>query len=289
MTLLGVVAALLLALAGVALLNRAGRHFTSRSASLVEELRASAAPGPAIEAPAAFAPADLSGLPRPAARYLGLVLPPGQRPIRHARVTWAGDFNLGRRGADRWRPFTAVQDFVPAAPGFVWDARVAILPGIEVYVRDRLVAGEAEMHAAVAALVTVARARGTTTLADAALARYLGETVWLPTALLPASGVRWEAISENAARAVVSAGRATARLEFRFGDDGLVTSLFAAERSFDDGKHPPVPRPWHARILGWDERHGITVPSEAVAEWLLPEGVFAYWKGRLLGVEYELG
>ncbi|MBK7974301.1 MAG: hypothetical protein IPK07_13825 [Deltaproteobacteria bacterium] len=288
MTLLGVVVALAFALGGLTALRGAGRRWTAASAALVERLRAGAVASRATTIPTAFAPAELAGLPAPVARYLGAVLPPGQRPIRHARVTWAGEFNLGRPGAERWVRFTAVQDFEPEAPGFVWDARMAMVPGVEVWVRDRLVAGEAEMRGAVAALVPVVKVRGTAPLASAALVRYLGETVWLPTALLPASGVRWEALEADAARATLAAGATTVSLDFRFGADGLVTSLFASERSFDDGKHPPEPRPWRARILAWEERHGVTVPSEAVAEWLLPQGAFPYWKGRVLGVDYEL-
>lgn len=289
MTLLGVVVALALALGVVAMVRRRARHWERESAALVARLHEVAAArraGAAVAGP--FAPADLVGLPAPAARYLGLVLPPGQPPIRHARVSWAGRFNLGRPGADRWVRFTAVQDFVPGAPGFVWDARMAMAPGLEVWVRDRYLGGEGEMRGAVAAIVPVVAKRGGGELAAASLLRNLGEAVWLPTALLPASGVRWEPLDARSARARLAADGLEVALDVRFGDDGLVSSLFAPERSFDDGKNPPAPRPWLARILAWEERHGVTVPSEAVAEWLLPDGPFAYWKGRLLGVEYEL-
>jgi hypothetical protein len=78
---------------------------------------------------AVYSETELIDLPNPVARYFRRVLHPGQQIITHARITWAGEFNMGRLGRDNWRPFTAVQHFVPGAPGFVWDARIMMLPG----------------------------------------------------------------------------------------------------------------------------------------------------------------
>jgi hypothetical protein len=60
--------------------------------------------------------------------------------IARAHVRWRGEFNMGKPGRDNWRAFTAEQDFNPAAPGFVWNARIRFAPGISVLVRDGFVA-----------------------------------------------------------------------------------------------------------------------------------------------------
>lgn len=234
-----------------------------------------------------FHPDDLATLPPPVVRYFRRVLKDGQPMITSARITWAGQFNMGKPGKNNWRPFTAVQLFVPAAPGFVWNARIALFPGVSVKVRDSFVEGCGSMHGAVLGLIPVVRAEGTPTLASGALQRYLGEAAWLPTALLPRSGVTWTAIDESRARATISAAQTTVSLEFRFDADGHPISVFAPDRFYDDGKGTPVPRPWEARNLRFSEQHGMMVPTESEVEWQLPTGPFVYWRGHAVAVEYR--
>ena len=46
-------------------------------------------------------------------------------------MRWAGRFNLPATG-ERWQPFTSKQRIVRQRPGFLWDARFAMLPGVVV-------------------------------------------------------------------------------------------------------------------------------------------------------------
>ena len=273
--LLGIAAMAALA---AAVLFAARRRWDAATAALRGRLLADAAPQAGV-----FAAAMLDGLPAPVARYLRAVLRDGQPMPRHVRIDWAGEFNMGRPGNDRWVPFTARQDFVPGAPGFVWDARMRTA-GIVVNVRDGLVDGEGSMLGRLLGLATVVDRRGGEAMAVAALQRLLGEAVWLPAALLPAAGVQWQAIDERRALATLVGGTARATLEFRFGTDGMVESVYAASRSYDDGRNPPSQHPWQARLLRYGQVDGATVPVEAVVEWLLATGAHAYWRGRPLRI-----
>ena len=273
--LLGIAAMAALA---AAVLWAARRRWDAATAALRGRLLADAAPQAGV-----FAAAMLDGLPAPVARYLRAVLRDGQPMPRHVRIDWAGEFNMGRPGNDRWVPFTARQDVVPGAPGFVWDARMRTA-GIVVNVRDGLVDGEGSMLGRLLGLATVVDRRGGEAMAVAALQRLLGEAVWLPAALLPAAGVQWQAIDERRALATLVGGTARATLEFRFGTDGMVESVYAASRSYDDGRNPPSQHPWQARLLRYGQVDGATVPVEAVVEWLLATGAHAYWRGRPLRI-----
>jgi hypothetical protein len=273
-----VVVALLLALWWSA------RRWGNATTTLVARLRVAPTP----PRPPAYSTAELTGLPPPVARYFRSVLRDGQPIIKRARVTWQGEFNMGKPGQpENWKPFTATQEFVPGAPGFVWDARIAQAPGLAVFVRDGFVDGGGSMQGAILGLITVVDARGTPTLAAGALQRYLGEATWFPTALLPGQGVTWTPIDDTRARATLTGAGITVSLEFRFDADGLSTGVFTPERYYDDGKNPPHPLPWQARNLRWEERHGIKIPAESVVEWLFPAGPFAYWRGKPVEVEYE--
>jgi hypothetical protein len=71
---------------------------------------------------------ELEGLPAPVQRYFHAVLKDGQRIITAAMVEHTGTFNLSQTG-ERWKPFTSQQRVVTRRPGFVWNGRVAVMPG----------------------------------------------------------------------------------------------------------------------------------------------------------------
>jgi hypothetical protein len=103
--------------------------------------------------------AELDGVPRPVARYFRTALIDGQPVIAGARVRQSGTFNMGER-ADNWRPFTSDQVVVTRRPGFDWDARISMLPGIGVRVHDAYVAGEGLLYASLFGLVPVMNMTG---------------------------------------------------------------------------------------------------------------------------------
>ena len=79
--------------------------------------------------------AELASLPTPVQRYFRAVLIDGQPIVTALKLTQNGIFNLGKT-APQWKPFAAVQHFTTAKPGFVWDAKTMMYPGVPVRVAD---------------------------------------------------------------------------------------------------------------------------------------------------------
>ena len=262
---------------------QAHRRWEEATSAMHQRLSASAFKAVATH----YSASRLQGLPAPVMRYFRAVLKDGQPIVQRAQVTWKGEFNMGHPDHDKWVSFSAEQTFVPGAPGFVWNARMRMAPGVSAVVRDGFVEGEGSMIAKVAGVLTVARVSDTPLLAVGALQRYLGEAIWLPTALLPSQGVKWSPIDDTRARATLNAGRSAASLEFQFDSEGLIIHVYAHERVFDDGKNPPSIHPWQARILRYGEFHGMKVPLDGMAEWMLPSGAYAYWRGQPTHIIYE--
>jgi len=231
-----------------------------------------------------FSPARLAGLPAPVVRYFDTVLEPGQPLVRGARVWWQGEFRTSPNG--RWSPFTAEQHWTTHPPGFVWDASIHMAPLLSVRVRDTYIAGEGIMLGKLAALVPVADQRGTPEIAAGALARYLGEAVWVPTALLPSEGVSWSPIDDSTARATLTDHGTTVVANFHFDATGRITA--ATMTRFRDVNGRGVATPFAGRYSSYYQRvNGMLVPASGEVEWLLPEGPFAYWRGRLMKAEYD--
>lgn len=234
--------------------------------------------------PRVYRTAELEQLPPQVQHYFQAVLSAGQPIVLSARVRHAGEFSTA---PGRWRPFTSDQVVVTQRPGFDWNARVRMAPGVSVFVHDAYVQGEGILHASLLGLWTVADQRGTPEAASGELMRYLAEAAWYPTALLPSQGVRWEVVGAGVARGVLTDGTTTVALDFHFDADGLVSTIRAEARPrLVDGN--VVSTPWEGRVWGYELRDGMLVPLAGEVAWLLPEGREPYWRGRVTGLAYEV-
>jgi hypothetical protein len=271
-----------LAVAIAALVWRGLERWRSTSRALVGRLRSARKPPKVTR----YSETELEGLPAPVARYLRAVLHDGQAIVTHARFTQRGEFRMGS-ATDGWRPFTAIEDFTTSPAGFVWDARISAFPLVELVVRDGLVDGNASMIGSIAGLVNVVDAHGTPEMLEGELQRYLAETPWFPTALLPSQGVSWTAIDEKRARASLTVAGTTVSLEFMFGADGLVAGIFTPGRFYLDKTGTAVRRPWSGTFSKYEERRRMHIPTFGEVAWQMPEGRLPYWRGKLVLSEYE--
>jgi len=228
---------------------------------------------------------ELEGLPAPVHRYFRAVLTEGRPMVAGVRVQHEGTFNMGET-TDQWKPFTSDQLVVTQRPGFDWDARIAMMPGLPVRVHDAYVAGEGTLHASLLGLFTVADQRGTDDVAEGELMRFFAEAAWYPTALLPSQGVRWAAVDESSAHATLTEGDISVTMLFTFDEQGLMETARAKSRGRTvDGNG--VPTPWLCRFWSYEERGGMRVPLDGEVAWLPPEGEKPYFRGRITETDYE--
>jgi hypothetical protein len=130
---------------------------------------------------------ELDGLPEPVQRYFRAVLTDGQAIITSVKVTQSGRFNL-RQGRKWWRPFTVQQSVVMHRPGFVWDARIVVLPGIAVHVHDAYLSGQGILKPSLFGVFPLADLHDDGELARGDQWRHgmqmplTGEALWMPLA-----------------------------------------------------------------------------------------------------------
>lgn len=228
---------------------------------------------------------ELDGLPAPVQRYFRRVLKEGHPVVAAAHVKHRGSFHMGGR-PDAWKPFTSEQRVVMQRPGFVWNARVEMFPGVPVQVHDAYLSGEGILHAAVLGLFTVAEMRGTGALAEGELMRFFAEAAWYPTALLPRQGVTWASVDNRSARATLVDGDISLTMLFAFNDEGLIDTVSAEARgrTVDD---KILPTPWQGRFWNYQWRGGMLVPLSGEVSWLLADGPQPYWRGEIRELAYR--
>jgi hypothetical protein len=225
----------------------------------------------------------LKKLPAPVARYFRFALREDQAFVRAARVHHAGEFNLN----EKWVPFESEQHFCSRPPAFVWDAKMRINSLMSISVRDGYRHGQGTMAAKVLGLFTLVDAgNDDERLAQGALLRFLAESVWQPTALLPDENLKWSPVDERRARATLTDAGVTVSLEFLFNEKGEVTGFFAPKR-YREVKGGYEPFPWKGRLQKYELYEGMMIPTEGEVAWQMPEGDTAYWRGRVKDAAYE--
>lgn len=259
-----------------------GRHrWEAAGADLRARLEESRTP----PSPATYSSAELDGLPPPVRRYVRTVLEEGQPMVASARITHRGEFNLDGSG-ERWVRFRSDQWSVTRRPGFVWDARMRVAPGVSVFVHDAYVAGRGVLRARLLGLVPVMEPPATPELAHGELMRFFAEAAWYPTALLPSQGVRWEGIDERSASATLSDGETSVTLTFEFDDQGLIVRVRSDGRYREvDGTTVAVP--WQGRFWNYERHGGMLIPVDGEVSWVLPDGPAPYWRGTIEEITFR--
>ena len=228
---------------------------------------------------------ELFGLPAPVQKYFQAVLKDRQPIVSAVHLELSGTINMSAT-AENWKRFTSTQRLIAQRPGFDWEGRIEMIPGLTARVHDAYIAGEGVLHATLFGLVSLANLRGTPEIAQGELMRFLAEAAWYPTALLPSQGVQWTAVDDFSAKATLKDGETAVTLLFRFDENGMIQSARADARGRTVAG-VTIPTPWEVQWSNYQLRDGMCVPTGGEVAWMLPEGPQPYFRGRTTSLRYE--
>jgi hypothetical protein len=123
-------------------------------------------------------------------------------------------------------------------------------------------------------------------LNSGALHRYLAESVWYPTALLPGPALQWSPVSDTKALARLTDSGLTVSLEFWFNEPGEITGVYSPGRwGRFDGGYQQIP--WEGHFRNYRERDGMLTPAEGEVGWCSMGQWQCVWKGRVVEADYH--
>jgi hypothetical protein len=228
---------------------------------------------------------ELSGLPEPVQKYFRLVLEDGAPVINRATITQNGEFRM-KLESEEWLDMKAIQNFTTDSRGFVWSATITMFPPVNFKVIDSYIDGKGAMKGKVLSIITVIDESEKKELNKAALQRYLAESVWFPTALLPSQGVKWTEIDEKKASANINDSGVTVSLIFGFNNEGEIVEAYTSER-YREIKGEYRLFPWKGEFSDYTEIQGYRIPSVAEVAWVLEDGAFTYWRANIKRVDFD--
>lgn len=223
-----------------------------------------------------------SDLPAPVVRYLRRALPKTIYPIQAVLMDQSGALRTSTSSRN-WMGFSARQFVAPMARGFVWNARVNLPFGAHIRVLDSYSFGVGSGHVSLLSALGITSASNEPELNSGALHRYLAESVWYPTALLPQAGVSWAPKDEHSAIATLVAHGIEVSLEFRFNDADEVTAVYSPGRfGRFDGEYKKVG--WEGHFSHYREQNGFLIPGRGEVGWYDAGKLALVWKGVINSV-----
>ena len=222
-----------------------------------------------------FSYSELEGLPEPVQRYFKHVLKDGQTCISSARLTHYGNFkpNLDKG----WVSINGEEYFTVFKPGFVWKGNTNLFTA-----RDMFLGDKGRLVVSLLSLIKILDSNGES-YNQGELLRWLSESVWFPTNLLPNDRLYWEAIDVNTAKVIYNYNLLSIYLIVTFNSLGEITEM-ESKRFMDEDKLET----WIVRPGDYSERNNVIVPNTAEVIWKLESGEHPYAKFHLKALDYDI-
>jgi hypothetical protein len=199
-----------------------------------------------------FTGKDLAGLPEPVQRYFRNVLKENQPYIGTARLKHEGQFKTGLDKA--WIPIKGEQYFATVKPAYIWKGKTFLFTARDMYIADK-----GQLTVSLFSLVNIVNADGDS-YNEGELQRWLAESVWFPTNLLPSERLKWLPVDENNAKLLFNYLGLSLDFLVNFNDTGEITQMIT-KRYMNEGKKET----WIVKMKDYKVLNGIRVPTRAEA------------------------
>lgn len=221
-----------------------------------------------------FTYSQLTGLPEPVQRYFKHVLKEGQPYISFVSLTHKGQFKTGQD--KRWANITGEQYFTTEKPGYIWKGKMAMATARDMYIADK-----GRLIVTVLGFINVVDGQGQT-FNEGELQRWLAESVWFPTNLLPSERLQWSAIDAKTAKLIFNYKELSISFLVTFKASGEISQI--ETKRFMDKDHKEI---WIGKMNDYKNMHGILIPTSIEAIWRLDKGDFSYAKFDITKLEYK--
>lgn len=208
----------------------------------------------------------------------------GKEMIHSVRLKQKGQIRM-KPEQENWYEAMAEQYFNTDSPAFIWKVNVNMMPLVFFTGRDKFSDGKGSMIIKILSLFNVVNTSDNEKINQGTLQRYLGETIWFPTAAV-SPFITWEEIDSLSARATMNYKGTTGSALFYFNENGDCIKFNAMR--FMDIKNDSQPKEWIITLSNYEEFNGIKIPVKCEATWKLEDGDFTWYKLKIYDVEYNL-
>lgn len=217
---------------------------------------------------------QLTNLPAPVMRYFKHVLIPNQPYVSYVRLKHDGQFKSGLK--NDWAAINGEEYFTAAQPGFIWKGKTNLFTAYDMYM-----AKKGRLIVLLFSLFKIAGSQGEK-YNQGELLRWLGESIWFPTNLLPAENLEWQPLNDTSAKLVYHYDNLSLFFVVTFNKNDEIEQMQTERHMGDTGLEQ-----WVIKCNNYQKREGMLVPITAEVLWRLKEGDFSYAKFNVTRLEYN--
>ncbi len=219
-------------------------------------------------------PGDIiAELPEPVKRYFDLVLKENSNKIKSVDLTHGGYFKTSEKS--RWIRIRGQQYFRTDQPWFRWTGRTALFKAV-----DSFEDGSGQLRVKLLGLIPIVKEEGAH-VDQAELLRWLAESFWFPTNLLPSDNLTWDKVDCNTARVNYRYKDISISYLVSFNEKGEMTRL-EAKRYRQAGEIMT----WVGKVSDYKNFDGFLVPTHIEASWIMEEGEHQYVDFYVTSIDY---
>ena len=223
----------------------------------------------------AFNYSQLEGLPPIVENYFKHVLKDGQPYISNVKLIHDGYFKISKD--KKWSKIRGNQYFTTEKPGFIWEGKIGIVSAKDKYLND-----EGSLSVKLFNLVKIAEAKGDY-INQGELLRWLGESVWFPTNLLPSEYLTWQPINDTSAKLLFNHNDLKLYYIVTFNNKNELIKL-ETNRYMDENNL----KQWIGECSNYQEVNGIKIPFNIKATWKLDDENYNYVDFNIKKIEYNI-
>ncbi|MEO6977466.1 MAG: DUF6544 family protein [Mucilaginibacter sp.] len=217
---------------------------------------------------------QMANLPEPVKRYFKHVLTPNQPYVNYVRLKHDGQFKSGLK--KEWAAIVGEEYFTIAQPGFIWKGKTSLFTAYDTYT-----AKKGKLTVLLFSLFKVAESHGEK-YNQGELLRWLGESIWFPTNLLPGENLAWQPINNTSAKLVYQYDGMSLFFIVTFNNDHEIEQMQTERYMGDTGLQQ-----WVIKCSNYQKRDGMLIPITAEVLWRLKDGDFSYARFNVTKLEYN--
>jgi hypothetical protein len=209
-----------------------------------------------------FSQQMVSDLPPPAQRYFLHAIQPGTPLASSVILKMRGEMRL--KPEAKWMPMEA-EEILSIPSGFVWKAAVRSglirLNGADYYA-NRI----GRVRFGMWGIIPLVNQTGPD-ISRSSIGRLACEMIWLPSSLLPQSGVKWEVVDKESAKATMKIDNKTITMTLSVNHDGKLRQIVLSRwgDKLVDGQFGYAP--FGGTMKAERSFGGYTIPSEIGCGW----------------------
>jgi hypothetical protein len=221
-----------------------------------------------------FNKSQLVDLPDPVQRYFTHVFSDQQAYISYVRLKHDGLFKTGIN--KKWTPIRGEQYFTTQKPGYIWKGETSLFTARDFYI-DR----KGRLIVTLFSLLNVIDGQGKE-FDEGEFQRWLSESVWFPTNLLPSEHLKWTKIDKNKAKLSFQYNELSIEFVVTINDSGEIEQM-ETKRFMQKGNKEI----WIVKFADYRKLNGIFIPTRNEAYWRIEGKDYCYARFNLLDIEYD--